>query len=120
MLYCRRIDESGRSMGKQWRKTYFAGEGLALAAATAGAAGLSFRLLTIMTSTRRFRARPWGVSLVSTGKVSARPTTEKRSRFRPKASQNASITAMARAHDNSQLLLKRRLWIGIESVCPST
>ena len=36
----------------------------------------------------------------------------------PKCSLNNSIMAMARAAESSQLLRKRAVWMGIESVCP--
>ena len=83
-------------------------------------AGSILRLLRITTSTRRLRVRPWGVSLESIGTVSARPTTEKRARLSWKVPQKVSSTAMALAQESSQLLLKRALWMGMESVCPSS
>src|SRR5437764_7543781 len=79
-------------------------------------AAFNFRLFTMITSTRRFRDRPSGVSFVSTGEVSARPTIENRPCSNAKVFTNTSITAIARAQDSSQLLLNRELWMGIASV----
>ncbi len=58
-------------------------------------------------STRRFLARPSGVSSAVSGAVSAKPTMAIRRSSTPKRPTNSSIIAILRAADSSQLLRKR-------------
>ena len=71
-------------------------------------------------STRRFWALPSGVSLLDFGALSADPPTENRSGGNDELLSINRITEMLRAIDSSQLLRKRLLRMGKESVWPSS
>src|SRR5574343_1347771 len=89
-------------------------------ATPAGAASWPLAVLEMMVmATRRFWARPSGVSLSAVGLVSPRPTATRRSGAMP-FSMNRRTMLTARAADSSQLDGKNALRMGVLSVKPST
>src|SRR5262249_6443122 len=75
---------------------------------------------TTTTSTGRFVCRPSCVSFDVMGRYSDYPAAEICRGSKPCFSISKDTTSVARAVDNSQLDLKRLLWIGTLSVWPST